>query len=336
MNRLLTRRRSLQLLAVGGLTTLLPSGLWLTGCGGVSPLIGRLVNLTPTRLAIPVGGYGFIRASTDGAVASENIFRLGITLPPGVEEVNPTISTAFHLNALHATAAAIPGRSLCGLRVKPASDEDGTDQTEPFEIIVIPADQSIGLTIGPYGSNGGPASPGGGTQFAVTATATQRVLPSEWPGAQAQAGFTGEVRFRVEGLPSGIQGGFSRPSVTLGEGLNGDRGEGRTMTAFVQQSGTIYRQVNLVIHRSTAIVAGMTAEILYSDAVNRASFSFIQMGGNPYYQTYKAVSGGALRIEAAPDNRLRIVIDGSLRLLTDGGDATGSFQLRGSMILHLE
>ena len=221
----LTRRRSLQILMAGGLTALLPSELWLTGCGGVSSLLtGHLVNLTPTRIAIPVGGYGFIRASADGSVTSENLFRLGITLPPSVEEVNPSVPVTLHVNVLHAMAAATPGRYLCGLRVKPRSDVDGTAQDEPFEIIVIPANQSIGLTIGPYGTFAGPASPGGGSQFAVTATATQRVLPSEWPGAQAQAGFTGEVRFRLEGLPTGISGGFSRPSVTLGEGSNGDRG----------------------------------------------------------------------------------------------------------------
>ena len=431
--RLLTRRRSLQLLAAGGLAALLPNGLWVAGCGGVSSLLsGHLVNLTPTRIAIPVGGYGFIRASTDGTIGSESLFRLGITLPPGVEEVNPLPSTALHLNALNATAAAVPGRYLCGLRVKPRSDVDGTAQDEPFEIIAIPADQSIGLTIGPFGSNGGPASPGGGTQFAVTATATQRLLASEW--RVSQAGFTGEVRFRVEGLPTGIQGGFSRPSVTLGEGLNGDRGvedstlltitvdrgiargtypftvladygspvktatisgelivgtapaptptptprptpsptpaptptpgptttglvfadilapvdsrtieregtyrlsdEGRTLTAEIFQSDTILRHIDLVIHRTTAIVPGMTVQILNSDSPNRASFEFTQEGGTPYYQRYKAAAFGSLHIEAGPGGKLRIDIDGILHLLSSTTEVSGSFNLRGSMILR--
>ena len=433
--RLLTRRRSLQLLAAGGLAALLPNGLWVAGCGGVSSLLtGHLVNITPTRIAIPVGGYGFIRASADGTVVSEGLFRLGLTLPLGVQEVNSTLSKDLHVNALNATAAATPGRYLCGLRVKPRSDDPNTAQDEPFEIIVIPANQSIGLTIGPFGSNGGPASPGGGTQFAVTVTAIQRLLASEW--RVSQAGFTGEVRFRVEGLPAGIQGGFSRPSVTLGEGLDGDRGvedatlltitvatgvargtyrftvladygspaktatisgelvviaagtatptprptatpvptptprptptpgpsttgiifsnvlapvdsrtieregtyrlsdEGRTLTAEIFQSDTILRRIDLVIHRTTAIVPGMTVQILNSDSPNRASFELTQEGGTPYYQRYKAAAAGSLHIEAGPGGKLRIDIDGTLHLLANTTAVSGSFDLRGSMLLR--
>ena len=78
----------------------------------------------------------------------------------------------------------------------------------------------------------------------------------------------------------------------------------------------------------------MTAEILYSDAPNRASFEFTQQGGTPYYQRFKAATGGAIHIEAASDGKWRIVIDGKLHLLPDDGVGTAAFDLSGSMILR--
>ena len=94
------------------------------------------------------------------------------------------------------------------------------------------------------------------------------------------------------------------------------------------------RRIDLVIHRTTAIVPGMTVQILNSDSPNRASFELTQEGGTPYYQRYKAAAAGSLHIEAGPGGKLRIDIDGTLHLLANTTAVSGSFDLRGSMLLR--
>ena len=216
-HRLLTRRRSLQLLAAGGLAALLPNGLWVAGCGGAGVSLNQVgaLNLSPPRVVIPIGGRGkIIAARLDG---HEVIIEPAIAshLPGDV-----TIAGTGTIAHLKAGSGAIIGRHLAtlGARISALTSATQYDPalTALFEIIVIPSDHGVGLTIGPHPRFGGPASPGGQTFFAVTATATQTV--DSFNSYPSQTGFTGAVRLRVEGLPAGVTGGFTPTTLRLTPG----------------------------------------------------------------------------------------------------------------------
>ncbi len=223
---LLTRRQSLQLLLASSLTS-----FGLSGCGGAAVFALKFFTLGRIRVAIPVNGFGWISYTVMEGVLLTDIREVTyFDLPPNAREVE----VPYDLGAIAAESAVVHGRYSSKVYMQAKTEGGAKDWEQSFEVIVIPEGHGVGLALETHGTPG-PTLPGGSVSFDITATATQRVRESQWDLSGnyyratnrhvEQSGFTGEVRFRVEGLPAGCTPSFDRASVVLGESSNGDRGE---------------------------------------------------------------------------------------------------------------